>query len=97
MTVDCWVCRLQAMCFLLYMAQSSVLINNKDLIPPNLWFGMFIYIICYSNIYKVSDLFIVGDLVVLSLSNTQIPSLRFLDKVKLAHNPDGSDTPSVRL
>ena len=60
------------MCFLLYMAQSSVLINNKDLIPPNLCFGMFIDIICYSNIYKVSDLIIVGDLVVLSLSNTQM-------------------------
>ena len=40
---SCWVCRLKAMCFLLYMAQSSVLINNKDLIPPNTVFGMFIY------------------------------------------------------
>ena len=39
----CWVCRLQAMCFLLYMAQSDVLINNKDLIPPNLCVT-FIYI-----------------------------------------------------
>ena len=33
---------------------------------------MFIYIICYSRIYKVLDLFNVGDLVVLSLSNTQM-------------------------
>ena len=29
-----------------------------------------LYMICYSHIYKVSNLFIVGDLVVLSLSNT---------------------------
>ena len=65
------VCRLQAMCFSLYMAQSVVLINNKDYIPPNLYLAC-LYIICYSNIYKVSDLFIVGDLVVLSLSNTQM-------------------------
>ena len=42
-SISCWVCRLKAMCFLLYMAQSSVLINNKDLIPPNTVFGMFIY------------------------------------------------------
>ena len=56
------------MCFSLYMAQSVVLINNKDYIPPKSVFGMFIY----SRIYKVSDLFIVGDLVVLSLSNTQM-------------------------
>ena len=67
-----WVGRLQAICFLLYMTQSSVLINNKNLIPPNTVFDVFIYIICYSNIYKVSDLIIVGDLVVLSLSNTQM-------------------------
>ena len=31
-----------------------------------------LYIIYYSRIYKILDLFIVGDLVVLSLSNTQM-------------------------
>ena len=30
------------------------------------------YIICYSRICEVSDLFIVGDLVLLSLANTQM-------------------------
>ena len=58
---------------------------------------MFIYIICYSNIYKVSDLFIIGDLVVLSLSNTDDLITGSLIKSRLVHNPDGSDTPLVRL
>ena len=47
------------------MAQSVVLINNKDQIPPNLCL-VCLCIICYSRIYKVLDLFIVGDLVVVS-------------------------------
>ena len=53
------------------MAQSSVLIYNKDIIPPKSVFGMFIYNLLLL-IYKVSDLFFVGELVVLSLSNTQM-------------------------
>ena len=57
--------------FLLCMAQSVVLINNKDYISPNLCLT-YLYIICYSRIYKVLDLFIVGDLVLLSLSYTQM-------------------------
>ena len=57
--------------FLLCMAQSVVLINNKDIIPPNLYLACS-YIICYSRIYEVSDLFIVGDLVLSSLANTQM-------------------------
>ena len=43
------------------MAQSVVLINNKDYIPSNLCLAC-LYIICYSHIYKISDLFTVGDL-----------------------------------
>ena len=35
-------------------------------------FGIFIYNMLLLYIYKVLDLFIVGDLVVLSLSNTQM-------------------------
>ena len=35
-------------------------------------FGIFIYVIYYSRIYEVLDLFIVGDLVLLSLANTQM-------------------------
>ena len=57
------------------MAQLVVLINNKDYISPNLCLTC-LYIICYSRIYKVLDLFIVGDLVVLSLSNTQMTCVR---------------------
>ena len=57
--------------FLLCMAQSVVLINNIDIIPPNMCLTCS-YIICYSRICEVSDLFIVGDLVLLSLANTQM-------------------------
>ena len=51
------------------MAQLVVLINNKDIIPPNLCLACS-YILCYSHICEVSDLFIVGDLVLLSSANT---------------------------
>ena len=70
-SLKCWICRLQAMCFSLYMAQSVVLINNKDYFSPSLYLACS-YIICYSRIYEMSDLFIIYDLVVLSLSNTQM-------------------------
>ena len=52
------------------MAQSFVLITKIDIIPPNMGLACF-YILCYSDICKASDLFIVGDLVLLSLVNTQ--------------------------
>ena len=61
------------------MTPSVVVINNKDYIPPNLCLTC-LYIIYYSCIYKVLDLFIVGDLVLLCLANTQIIGHRFLDK-----------------
>ena len=51
------------------MAQLDVLINNKDIIPPNLCLAC-LYIIGYSRICEVSDFFIVGDLVLLSSANT---------------------------
>ena len=53
------------------MAQLVVLINNIDIIPPNLCLACS-YIFCYSHICEVSDLFIVSDLVLLSLANTQM-------------------------
>ena len=56
--------------FLLCMAQSVVLINKIDIIPPNLCLACS-YIFCYSRICEVLDLIIVGHLVLLSLANTQ--------------------------
>ena len=53
------------------MAKSFVLINKIDIIPPNLCLTCS-NILCYSRICEVSDLFIVGDLVLLSLANTQM-------------------------
>ena len=53
------------------MTQLVVLINNEDYIPPNLCLAC-LYIFCYSRIYKVLDLFIVDDPVLLSLANTQM-------------------------
>ena len=41
----------------------------------NAWLTVYMpntYIMCYSRICEVSDLFIVGDLVLLSLANTQM-------------------------
>ena len=61
------------------MAQSVVLINNIDIIPPNLCLACS-YILCYSHICEVLDLIIVGDLVLLSLANNKGPGHRFLDK-----------------
>ena len=53
------------------MAQSVVLINNIDIIPYNMCLACS-YIFCYSRICEVSDLFIVGELVLLSLANIQM-------------------------
>ena len=48
---------------------------------------MFIYVICYSRIYEVLDLFIIGDLVMLSLANTQMTWSPVPQLVKLlVHN-----------